>query len=681
MTQPAQTPPALLPVQADNIPKPLKVLKRWSVWVAVWDPVKGKYGKRPYHPNGYAISTRKLDSWVTFEEAYAAYKRSPDQYAGLGFVMAPQDKIVGVDLDRCVDNGIPNPKASAILQRVSSYTELSPSGNGVRSFVFGELEYDWTNPEQGIEVYAGNTARFLTVTGQVLPDYSPSIANAAPSMLSELASTYARSKDNTRLIELEIPDLIDELALPDVSQLSISPQVLEFLNDGIYPAGNDRSLMLFTASVELHRAGLSSQEVLSVMYNSEHAWAAACDKRGQDQDRALLFLWVHQVQKGKAKADEGGGATTPDDFEDVSEQAAAADAKDIAKSAARFKPLRMDEYRGTMKPISWFIRGILPNADLATVYGPSGAGKSFIVIDMCAAIARGVPWFGAKTKQGSVAYVVAEGQGGFARRIQAYEEHNDVDMTEHPFFAIPDTPSLMSMADVKALCAAINAVGKFDLIVIDTLSRAIAGHDENDNAVMSLMGKHCQYIKKHTGAMVLLVGHTGKDVNKGMRGSSVTKGNVDAELEVARAGDARSVTITKVKDGQGEGVEYPFRLETVQLGEEIDDDGETFPITSCFVHRPAGGLGVAGGGGARGALRNSAPPKGAKERIVLAEALRATELAGSVPFETLIATCVELIAPPDPGVKDLRRRDVKRAMESLMASGRVVVAAGEVRVC
>ena len=58
---------------------------------------------------------------------------------------------------------------------VGSYTEYSPSLKGVRIFALGHLPYDWADHERGIEVYSGNGARFLTVTGLRIPGTPPSM--------------------------------------------------------------------------------------------------------------------------------------------------------------------------------------------------------------------------------------------------------------------------------------------------------------------------------------------------------------------------------------------------------------------------------------------------------------------------------------------------------------------------
>lgn len=80
--------------------------------------------------------------------------------------MAKDDGITGVDLDHCIDEeGKLLPWAQEIVDHLDSYTEITPSGKGLRIFVEGKLP--GTRHKKGkIEVY--DNARFLTVTGHQL---------------------------------------------------------------------------------------------------------------------------------------------------------------------------------------------------------------------------------------------------------------------------------------------------------------------------------------------------------------------------------------------------------------------------------------------------------------------------------------------------------------------------------
>jgi hypothetical protein len=210
------------------------------------------------------------------------------------------------------------------------------------------------------------------------------------------------------------------------------------------------------------------------------------------------------------------------------------------------------------------------------VYGAPKSGKTFFVLDLAMAVARGVAWRGHRVKQGRVVYICAEGSGGFRDRIRAYQSVHGAEGLD--MRVIAGAPSFLSADNIREVVKSVRAAGGAALVVVDTLARVIPGGDENSAEDMGLAIRHCQVIHKHTGALVLLVHHSGKDATKGMRGSSALLGAVDVEIEVAKGRDARAAQITNAKDGT-EGEIFGFTLQSVPVG--VDEDGDT--VTSCTV--------------------------------------------------------------------------------------------------
>ena len=113
--------------------------------------------------------------------------------SGICFVMTGIDGVVGIDLDNCLSaDGVVAPWALEVTRAANSYTEISPSGRGLRIFVLGLADgADWTNNEVGIEVYMGSTPRHLTVSGRLLPGAPTTIAPVAPGFLAGLRGSLA----------------------------------------------------------------------------------------------------------------------------------------------------------------------------------------------------------------------------------------------------------------------------------------------------------------------------------------------------------------------------------------------------------------------------------------------------------------------------------------------------------
>lgn len=166
----------LLPL-ADNlpaiVPSYMAEQRRWAPWRAQWSAGRGKWDKIPVRADQpeIGLSSASPERWTTLEAALAACRKHPDITAGIGFCLTGLRGVVAIDLDGCSDlDGNPAPWAAEILsgaRQHGGYCERSPSGTGFRIFMQGVTE-DWTNHTQGIEVYAGNAARFVTVTGHEL---------------------------------------------------------------------------------------------------------------------------------------------------------------------------------------------------------------------------------------------------------------------------------------------------------------------------------------------------------------------------------------------------------------------------------------------------------------------------------------------------------------------------------
>jgi len=145
----------------EEIPETLREREQWVCWRE--EERDDKLTKIPITPatGGFASSTDP-ETWASFETALE-YTET-DHADGVGFVFTDDDPIVGVDLDDCRDPETDDVDDAAqdIIERLDSYTEISPSGTGYHVLIRGELP-DGRNRRGSIELY--DTARFFTVTG------------------------------------------------------------------------------------------------------------------------------------------------------------------------------------------------------------------------------------------------------------------------------------------------------------------------------------------------------------------------------------------------------------------------------------------------------------------------------------------------------------------------------------
>jgi putative DNA primase/helicase len=149
--------------QFNNIPEELQRVPHWIVWRK--ETREGKPTKVPYQINGEMAQSNNKRTWSTFYTAVHAYKNGG--YDGIGFMFSKDDPYIGIDIDHCVVDGEYSSLADEVIEMMDSYTELSPSGDGVHIIVKGELPIQKgtgkKNPELGLEIY--RFGRYFTFTG------------------------------------------------------------------------------------------------------------------------------------------------------------------------------------------------------------------------------------------------------------------------------------------------------------------------------------------------------------------------------------------------------------------------------------------------------------------------------------------------------------------------------------
>jgi archaellum biogenesis ATPase FlaH len=323
-----------------------------------------------------------------------------------------------------------------------------------------------------------------------------------------------------------------------------------------------------------------------------------------------------------------------------------------APDASRFAFKPAHEFSAG-RPPAWIIKGVIPQADLVVLYGASGAGKSFLALDMAGAVARGVPWRDLRTSAHRVAYIAAEGAGGFRNRLKAYAHQHNLDLSQLDMDILADAPNFANKKDITDLICALQATGRYGLVIVDTLAQVTAGSNENSGEDMGLVVAHCRTIHKVTGATVLLVHHSGKDDSKGARGWSGLRAAADAEIEVSRSDNDRMAKLTKAKDGQ-DGQGFAFKLLTVPVG--LDEDDEI--VTSCTV---------AHGGSAAKAMRLR--PMGELELRIFTAVGDAVGLAGEGPTDHELDT--EVQARETAEGRAWRRGNYLRARQKLVEGARL----------
>lgn len=220
-------------------------------------------------------------------------------------------------------------------------------------------------------------------------------------------------------------------------------------------------------------------------------------------------------------------------------------------SSSPFKFTHVSELLKEPEPLEWEITGyILPGSNIHLV-GEPASGKSLIAIDWACCKALGKDWHGRRVKQSPAVLIAGEGHFGISRRLKAWCDHHQADLSAAPL-AISNTGAALNT--VEGLAAVVEAIQAFSgefgppgLIVVDTLHRNFQGN-ENSAEDFGAYQLNIDHLRDEFGAAVVTVHHTGHiDKNRG-RGSSSMLAAVDFSYLVEKSGDGITMKAAKHKD-------------------------------------------------------------------------------------------------------------------------------------
>lgn len=220
-------------------------------------------------------------------------------------------------------------------------------------------------------------------------------------------------------------------------------------------------------------------------------------------------------------------------------------------------------------------KGWLRRAETSVLFGPSNCGKSALVCYLGNCIVTGTPFFGKRVRQGIVVHVGAEAPESVLDRMQPYDLNYD--SAASPYIVRMKSVNLSEFAEVDDFISDLKKLHQdhgqeIVLIVFDTLARSMGAADENCAAAMTGVANAAERIARQLEAHVMLVHHTGKDAERGGRGSSALRGAVDTEISLCPMKGAVVRIAHEKQRTMQKGVACFFETKSFVLG--VDEDGD-----------------------------------------------------------------------------------------------------------
>lgn len=352
----------------------------------------------------------------------------------------------------------------------------------------------------------------------------------APGWLVAKASKPRIERDDRPATDLDLPHNIER-----------ARKWLRTAEPAIEGRGGDNHT--FRTAAVVRDFGISEDTCFDLMLQE---WNHRCAPPWHPDELSLKVANAYRYAQrapGAERGDvDGFAAQVPD---------APAEGTDVGPSPqapkSRFSGLSWDEMLGLPEP-KWIIDHTLPEKALALVYGPFGTYKSFLVLDMALHAATGRTWLDHPVPRPQrVLYVAGEGAYNMKKRAKAWATHHK--LAEIPGFRLVPAMPLFMQEDHLREFAEANKDWRPGIIVVDTVAHAMAGMDENSQRDAGLFIARCIELSRLFDCTVLLVHHTGKDTNKGSRGSTAIPAASDVVFEIGspRTGTA-ILTMKRMKD-------------------------------------------------------------------------------------------------------------------------------------
>jgi hypothetical protein len=468
-------------------------------------------------PDGQNASATNPQDWFARAACEAALKHVGA--SGIGLVLGPLDDgtcLAGIDLDNCRHNGTLKPWAQEIVDRFATYTEVSPSGSGVKLF----LNLTKEDAASARSHLGDRDGRKWSSGGQ---------SNHPPAIELYLKGRYFTfTGDSIGAPNLRVVSKADIIWLTEAAARQFPAKSLE--QGG---ADNSRSAHAYRVAMAMRAKGHTIQEYEDAL--AQHPILAGWlhEKGQKNHKRELKRAWKRVGEYLPPRA------------------------KNVLEGASVFRDLEQfligNLTQGDPPDLQFLLEPLFPLGKLGVLFGPGGVGKSFCALDLCLEVANILP----ANDNGPVHTSILGGTvPDYARGTSIFltleDDADDIHRRAatldpeglrhgRPCLVIPASeianfdPALVKMKGgiAAATDLALNHLPKLledaeaitghpvRLLVLDPAGDFLGG-DENASEPVQLLMQTLRGLSSRYGTTIILLGHTAKAGNQKevtMRGS------------------------------------------------------------------------------------------------------------------------------------------------------------------
>lgn len=509
----------------NQIPDELKQLPIWCVW----NIEKG--GKIPYNPRtGYKAQSNNLNSFTPFKTASKAVYDGRYNGVGIGIFYG----ISAIDIDHCLNDGIISDMATDIIQRMNSYTEISPSGNGIRiifkaqDFQYNKDLYYIHNQKLGLEIYvSGVTNKFVTITGNVINDVPIADCTAA---LQEILDLY--------MLRPSMPihsDIVTTQPIGDFLKIGLEKDAkLRNYWNGARPHKSESENDFGFMSKLLYWLNGNIDEAIKAFLSSPYAQQKDEEHKKKLERKDYLMMTAKNAMPNRTAAQDNEQWKLEHTAKQAVSYTEVTDNKDC-KGLSIISATELQ--KKNFPPITYLVEDLLPEGTSLLAAAPK-IGKSWFVLDMGLKIALGMPFLNKPTTQVGVLYLALEDT---QRRLQDRMEKLLKNGLPPSSFYFSTADAALDNGLIKSLESTIQIHPDIKLIIIDTLQKIRSQSKIGSNIYQqdyAEMGMVKSFADKHS-ISVMFVHHLrkmkdGEDQFNMISGSTAIMGASDTSFVITK---------------------------------------------------------------------------------------------------------------------------------------------------
>ncbi|MEC7369604.1 MAG: AAA family ATPase [Pseudomonadota bacterium] len=253
------------------------------------------------------------------------------------------------------------------------------------------------------------------------------------------------------------------------------------------------------------------------------------------------------------------------------------------KSTADDSTFKLKNYNQLMEleDPTFIVEDLLVDNSFAMIFGPTGSFKSTVMLDMCVCIQHGLSWQGKNTQKTNVAIFSHEDGSEFKKRFLAAVSCYSIQ--DPVIYWDSQVPNLLNQKLLDHYIEELR-VHEIGLLVIDTFAYAVAGAEENSSKDMGIAIDSIRQLRDAINGTILIIHHSGKNIERGARGSSSIKAAADTEIKIEAEEYEIAVSATKQRHCA---LGNPFYLKAVVVDVE-NSTACVIKTSAAFPHRKGG---------------------------------------------------------------------------------------------